>query len=94
MRTDDFRFYGQLCRIIGIVLIVIGVILPILTAQYITYLYNILPPEWRFPYLIHGIALVTIGIVFIILSVVLYREYGWRLKETRIPPPPPPSEKK
>lgn len=86
MRIDDFRFYGQLCRVIGLVLIIGGVALPMLTAQYITYVYNILPPEWRFPYLVHGVALVTIGIVCIILSVILFREYDIRKAETQAKP--------
>jgi hypothetical protein len=52
-----------------------------LTAEYITYWHNIFPPEYRFPYLVHGIALVTIGIVFIILSIILFREFRIREAE-------------
>lgn len=93
MRIEDYRFYGRLCQVFGIIFIAIGVLLPILTVQHIRYVFDIFPPEWRFPYLIHGIVLVCIGIVFIVASGILFREYRLRKTEENVPtetlPKPP-----
>jgi uncharacterized membrane protein YdbT with pleckstrin-like domain len=89
LRVDDYQFYGRLCLGFGILLLLIGIALPIFTTTYysvfgITYYVNS-------PYLGGGIAMVIIGIILIVLSLVLFREYGFRLKEqqTQVPPPSP-----
>lgn len=75
LRIDDYRFYGRLSLLFGVIFIIAGVLLPVLTIQITRYVFDIFPPKISFPYLIHGIALVCIGIVFIVARVILLREY-------------------
>jgi hypothetical protein len=92
LRLEDYRFYGRICQISGIVLICIGFALPVLTAYQQRYLYDIFPPEWRFPYLAHGIAVACLGIILFVASLILFREYRLRKTEQDVPtelPRPP-----
>lgn len=84
MRVDDYRFYGTLCQIFGAILILVGFLLPILTVQHVHYIWDILPPETRYPYLSHGIALVCLGIALIVASIIILREYELRKSEESI----------
>lgn len=89
MRIDDYRYYGYLCRIFGISLVVIGILLPLLTATYYTmwlgYTY------YDHPHVRQGITLAAFGIVLIVLSSILFREYNFRKAETQARPLAPPT---
>jgi hypothetical protein len=95
LRVDDYRFYGELCLAFGILLIVIGIILPLATIRYYTLFGSLISVES--PYLGYGIVMVIIGIILIVLSQILHREYKVRANESSVkplpipPPPPPPS---
>jgi ABC-type Fe3+ transport system permease subunit len=95
LRVDDYRFYEQLCVVFGIVLLIIGIALPIFTTTvYRGWLTGNL--HFDSPYLGHGIALVVIGVILIVISQILRREYKFRItgKEAKPTPPtlpPPPS---
>lgn len=83
MRVDDYRFYGQLCLIFGIVLLVLGIIIPVLTMT--SYYYPWLGiTTYEAPYLKHGIVLVAIGVILIVVSQMLYREYrAYKIAESK-----------
>jgi len=69
----DYRWYIRYCRTLGKVLIIVGIILPILTAREIRYKYDIFPPEWSFPYLGYGITITIVGIAVTMSSRLLSR---------------------
>lgn len=81
VRTEDYHYYSGLCRKLSIVFIVVGVLLPILTAYEVRYVLNLFPPEWKFPYLGLGIGLVITGIALLIFSSILSREYEIKTEE-------------
>lgn len=81
MRLEDFRYYSRILRWVGIVFIIIGIVLPIITAYEQSYPFDLFPPEWRFPYLMHGIILFSGGVGLILVSVILSREYRIRKSE-------------
>jgi len=87
MRLEDYRFYAKLCLGFGIFFIIIGIVLPIVTAYQVRYLWGIFPPEWRFPYLAHGIVLFSIGIALILANVILSREYRIRKQKAEVAKP-------
>ena len=91
MRLDDYRFYSNICLIFGIILIFIGVVVPIATIKEVRYLYDLFPPEYRVPYLAHGIIVTVVGIVLSTASLILKREHNIRSNDVfKYPPPPPP----
>lgn len=96
MRTQDYKFYSTLLLVSGVVLIGIGVILPYATAYQLRYVLDIFPPEWRFPYLAHGIVLVVIGILLVIVGFIFSREYRIRTIPQALlrEPIPKPSDEK
>ncbi|MGD0028750.1 MAG: hypothetical protein ABSC91_07405 [Candidatus Bathyarchaeia archaeon] len=63
MRVDDYRYYGQICLGFGIILLVVGVVLPIFIISWFTD---------------YGIAMAVVGAILIIVSQILYREYRLR----------------
>jgi len=73
MSVEEYRYYAKLCRKCGITTIIIGIVLPILTAHEIRYRYDILPSEWTFPYVGYGIAIVIVGMGLLIFSKALLR---------------------
>jgi hypothetical protein len=75
-------------------LLIIGVALPILTIKRYVYLFTGNTAYYEAPYLGTGIALVVIGIILIVVSQILYREYRIRIEEnkakmTAVLPPQP-----
>jgi uncharacterized membrane protein len=86
LRVDDYRFYGQLCKIFGVALLVVGILLPIFTTTWYTFLGR---TYYDSPYLGHGIALAAIGIVLIVLNLILVREYRFRTTKTQGEPVAP-----
>ena len=91
LRVDDYRFYGTLCLIFGIVLLAIGVLLPIVTAEQEYYIFQGTYGNYVFPYLMQGIAIGVFGIVMIVISLILFREHSFRKKEQLLHVPPLPS---
>jgi len=88
LRVDDYPFYGRLCRIFGIVLLVIGIAVPIFTT---TVYRGWLTGRIYFdsPYLGSGIALVVVGVILIVCGQILFREYSFKKTETRTIPVSP-----
>lgn len=78
MRLEDYRFYSKLCGWFGILFLVIGIVLPLVTAYYQRYLWDIFPPELKVPYLIHGIILISVAVLLFLTSAILSREYKLR----------------
>lgn len=82
MRVEDYRFYGQLCLILGLILVLIGVALPVLA----TIVYrgwsagSLAALYFGSPLLGSGVIVAIIGIWFILIGQVLYREYRLRRK--------------
>jgi hypothetical protein len=92
LRIDDYRFYGHLCLSFGVILLLIGIALPIFTMK--TW-WSYFGTQYSLPYLGHGIALAVVGIILIVVSQILYREYNFKVAEAKkttpqIPPPPTP----
>jgi len=79
VRTEDYHYYSQVCLTFGIILIIIGFILPISTINRLFLSLGF----WQegIPYLGHGIALVIVGILLIVFSNILSREYNMRIEE-------------
>lgn len=98
LRVDDFRFYGRVCLIFGIILLAIGIVLPIATIdRYYLNLNNTyvhVPINAIIPYLNEGIALGLVGVVMIIVSQILYREWRLRIAETEAKVTSTPSSQK
>jgi hypothetical protein len=94
-RYDNYRFYGEVCLAFGILLLVIGIALLSLTTTWYT---TFLGTHVNSPYLAQGITLVVVGIILIVFSQLLQREYRFRISRdlydkalSPSPPPPPPS---
>ena len=86
MRVDDYRFYAQLCRIFGIILLTVGILLPIFTTSWYTFLGR---TYYDAPYLGLGIALVISGIILITTDSILSREYNIRKVQRQAMPVAP-----
>ena len=82
MRVEDYRFYGRFCLILGLILVLIGAALPVLA----TIIYKGWPAGslaalyFGSPLLGSGVIVAVIGIWFILIGQVLYREYRLRRK--------------
>jgi uncharacterized membrane protein len=95
LRIEDYRFYGQLCLGFGTLLLIIGCLVAFFTTIFTTGVSPIStllgPYFYGSPYVGEAIALVVMGIILIVGSQILFRE--WRIKsaETKqtLPHPPP-----
>ena len=82
LRVEDYRFYGRFCLILGLILVLIGAALPVLA----TIIYKGWPAGslaalyFGSPLLGSGVIVAVIGIWFILIGQVLYREYRLRRK--------------
>ncbi|MGA2309828.1 MAG: hypothetical protein ABSG57_09820 [Candidatus Bathyarchaeia archaeon] len=70
MRVDDYRYYGQICLGFGIILLVVGVVLPIFIITWFTD---------------YGIVMAVVGAILIVVSQILYREYRLRSTQQQKP---------
>lgn len=91
MRVDDYRFYGKLCQGFGIFLFAIGIVLPIMTGYRYYDAHLMRYGDYMMPYLKHGIALIVIGVILIVISQIMYREYRFRIEEIETKQPPSPT---
>lgn len=93
LTVDDYRYYGHVCLIFGIILLLIGIAVPLCTMTWESS--SFWPggaPDMSLPvampYLNEGIILVGIGFILIWLSQILHGEYSSRLKEQQAHVPP------